>query len=109
MAVRPIAVGPGKVTASFLLTIPFNHFHDAIAIAITRPITNQPNQPRMSEKADGAIITPITIKDKISADRNVSVDAVAASRDISLLYVILRTLRGSPSRRGSTWLAPSDK
>ena len=63
----------------------------------------------MSEKADGAIITPITIKDKISADRNVSVEAVAASRDMSLLLVTLKTLRGSPRRRGSTWLAPSDK
>ena len=63
----------------------------------------------MSENADGAITTPIGISVKISADRKVRVEAVAASRDVEPLFVILNTLRGSPSRSGKTWFAPSDK
>ena len=60
-----------------------------IAIALT---SNHPIQPSKSEKAEGATTIPIIITLRISADRSVTVEAVAASNECwGALWVFLVT------------------
>ena len=75
----------------------------------TIPISIQPIHPSKSANAAGAIAIPITITHNTSADRRVNVDAVAASSEVELLLIMLTTRKGSPSRKGRTWFAPSER